>query len=97
MRDDRLVRPGRAALFGIVTECNDEIKLRVRELFPRFASSVRRVGFEILTELPARAGAAWASGSIPRCSFQIEWVRFLSRGIQQKYSAQSCQCTERGS
>ena len=39
MRDDRLVRPGRAALFRIVTEGNDEIELRIRELFPRFASA----------------------------------------------------------
>ena len=37
MRENRLARPNRAGLLGIVTEGDDEIELSIFELFPGLA------------------------------------------------------------
>ena len=50
MCDNRLARPDRQVLPGIITECDDEIELCVFELLPRLAVRVRCVNFEILAE-----------------------------------------------
>ena len=47
---NRLARPNRAGLLGIVTEGDDEIELYIFELFPGLAVGVRCVDFEILSE-----------------------------------------------
>ena len=50
MRANRLARPNRAGLLGVVTEGDDEIEWHIFELIPRFTVGIRWVDFEVLAK-----------------------------------------------
>ena len=50
MCHNRLTWPDRAGLLPIVTEGDDEIELRIFELFPRLTVGLRRIDSEIFAE-----------------------------------------------
>ena len=74
MHDDRLARPERTMLFGVVTDCNNKVEFYALVLVPRLGASIGSVNFVNLSKNPNRIRincGAWISARAVRLEFSL--------------------------